>query len=152
MRQPFANFQTHTSCTKRTRELDDRGVVNFHDRRLKRSKYSNTQPTTLKFKYLFKYFSYHYTFGSMTPLSEKKQTLDPECLLLFNRRSWKCTTPLSSSSRVLFVTDYYYTRCLSSPNICSSFWHAYASWQKISAMFLVSAIHAIQRKQQSNRV
>ena len=37
-------------------------------------------------------------------------------------------------------TDYYCTRCLSSPNICYKFWHAYASWRKISAMFLVSAI------------
>ena len=35
MRQPVANFKTHTNCTKRTRELDDRGegVAHFHDRR-----------------------------------------------------------------------------------------------------------------------
>ena len=102
MRQPVANFQTHTNCTKRTRELDDRGVVHFHDRRLKRSKYySNTKPTKLKFKYLFKYFSHHYTFGSMTPLSKKKQTLDVYFFLTVDRENVQ--TPLSSSSRVVFV-------------------------------------------------
>ena len=32
MRQPVTNFKTHTNYTKRTRELDDRGVALFHDR------------------------------------------------------------------------------------------------------------------------
>ena len=49
------------------------------------------------------------------------------------------------------ITDYYYTRCLSSPNICYKFLTCLRelthSWRKISAMLLVSAIHAIQRKQ-----
>ena len=62
--------------------------------------------------------------------------------ILLNFSLWLC---------VVQVTDYYYTRCLSSPNICYKFLTCLRelthSWRKISAMLLVSAIHAIQRKQ-----